>query len=241
MNRCDAISDFRDRYYLRLNQRRFEHLASLGLPLRERSVIEFGAGIGDHTPYFLDRGCRVKVTDGRDENLAVARSRHPRNERVSTMLIDVDDPPPADRIGRHEIAYCFGLLYHVRNPARAIQLLAEVCDSNEGIALLETVVAYGDDDALYDAPSQPTRAWGSLTGSGCLPTRRWIANRLGDHFDFVAMTRRQPCHEEFPVSWSGETTRRVHGRSIGRAVWVAARRKLDNPGLGAPVEQEQSR
>ena len=44
---------------LRMNARRLEHLAGLGLPIAGRDVLEVGAGIGDLTSAFLDRGCQV--------------------------------------------------------------------------------------------------------------------------------------------------------------------------------------
>ena len=48
------LEEFHGPHYLKHNQRRQEHLATLGLPLAGRSVIEMGAGIGDHTEFFLD-------------------------------------------------------------------------------------------------------------------------------------------------------------------------------------------
>src|SRR4051794_26482202 len=63
--------------YIRHNQRRQEHLASLGLEIAGRDVLEVGAGIGDHTSFFLDRGCRVTITDGRPKNVRLLRERYP--------------------------------------------------------------------------------------------------------------------------------------------------------------------
>ena len=55
--RAEAL--FRSPQYRRHNARRQEHLASLGLDLRHKSVLELGAGVGDHTVFFLDRDCVV--------------------------------------------------------------------------------------------------------------------------------------------------------------------------------------
>ena len=49
---------------LAINQARQSHLASLGLDLANKRVLEVGAGIGLHTPFFRERGCEVTVTDG---------------------------------------------------------------------------------------------------------------------------------------------------------------------------------
>ena len=60
-------SAFRNFQYLRMNARRLEHLASLGLPIAGREVLEVGAGIGDLTSFFLDRGCSVTAIEPRPE------------------------------------------------------------------------------------------------------------------------------------------------------------------------------
>ena len=92
--------------YQRHNQRRQEHLASLELDLAGRTVLELGAGVGDHTSFFLDRGCDVIVTEPRPENREVIRARH-GGEVSSLDLEHPGDPVPAD------IVYCYGLLYHL--------------------------------------------------------------------------------------------------------------------------------
>lgn len=58
-------------YYLRHNQRRLEHLASLRLPLREATVLDVGAGIGGHTSFFVDRDCEVTAIEGQPENAQI--------------------------------------------------------------------------------------------------------------------------------------------------------------------------
>ena len=39
-------------------------------------MLEVGAGIGDHTSFFLDRGCTVTVTEVQEQNLVVLGSRY---------------------------------------------------------------------------------------------------------------------------------------------------------------------
>src|SRR5690348_6158763 len=85
----DPKQDFHSDRYLRHNARRLEHLATLNLQLSGRSVLELGAGIGDHTSFFLDRGCTMCATDSRSENLNLLKARYPI---VETMLLDLDRP-----------------------------------------------------------------------------------------------------------------------------------------------------
>src|SRR5260221_131264 len=60
---------FRGGGYPRHNARRLEHLASLGIDLFDKSVLEVGAGIGDLTSFFLDRGCTVTSVEARADNV----------------------------------------------------------------------------------------------------------------------------------------------------------------------------
>src|SRR5437588_11693402 len=75
--------------YLRHDQRRLEHLASLGLSIAGATVLEVGAGIGGHTSFFLDRGCQVISTEARPENLEVLCLRYPE---VQVKRLDLDNP-----------------------------------------------------------------------------------------------------------------------------------------------------
>lgn len=162
--RISPIDEFHGFHYLRHNQRRLEHLATLGLPLAGRSVLEVGAGIGDHTEFFLDRGCSVLTTDGRRENVVLLRDRFPW---IAVESLDLDDPDPSFAHGA-EIVYCYGTLYHLARPAEALAFLAERCSS---LLLLETAVSFGDDLSVnvVDEPTQhPSQA---ISGRGCRPTR----------------------------------------------------------------------
>src|SRR5438132_1133035 len=83
--------------------------SSLGLDIAGRTVLEVGAGIGDHTSFFLDRGCPVVATDVRPENLAILRRRY---AGVDVRHLDLDAPDTAFR-PHVEIVYCYGTLYHL--------------------------------------------------------------------------------------------------------------------------------
>ena len=78
-----AITNFQ---YLRLNARRLEHLASLGLPIAGGEVLEVGAGIGDLTSFFLDRGCSVTAIQPRPENRACFASQYGDAEVMAKLV-----------------------------------------------------------------------------------------------------------------------------------------------------------
>src|SRR5262245_11954492 len=65
---------------LAIDKARQDHLASLGLDLEGKTVLEVGAGIGLHTQFFLDRGCAITITDGDPANVAAIQERYPAQD-----------------------------------------------------------------------------------------------------------------------------------------------------------------
>jgi len=223
------LSEFHADHYLRHNQRRLEHLATLGLPLAGRSVIEVGAGIGDHTGFFLDRGCSVIATDGRTENVELLRRRFPTLE---VSRLDLDDPDPA--FGHSaEIVFCYGTLYHLREPARALAFLAKRCST---LMLVETCVSFGDDDRVDFVDENSALPSQALHGLGARPTRVWVRRRLAELFPFVYLPTTQPWHPEFPVDWTQQS---LSASGLARAIFVASRIRIDNPLLTQQLEMHQ--
>jgi SAM-dependent methyltransferase len=215
-------------HYIRHNQRRLEHLASLGLPLARRRVLELGAGIGDHTTFFLDRDCEVCVSDGRPENVDFLRQRY-HWMRVET--IDLEQPLTFNE--SFEIVYCYGLLYHLSDPAGAISKMASLCSD---LLLLETCVSPGDELAIKPAAENRMDPSQSLIGRGCRPTRPWIMQNLRECFPHAYVTVTQPWHPEFPLCWDLPLT-----NGLTRSVFLASRQPLSLPTLSATLLQRQHR
>jgi hypothetical protein len=204
-------------HYLRHNQRRQEHLASLGLPLAGRTVLEVGAGIGDHTSFFLDRDCEVIISEARDQNLEVVRSRYPR---LDVRRLDLDTPP-ADPITA-DIVYCYGTLYHLHRPAAAIRWMT---DCAQQMLLIETCVAAGPDEELHPFDEVAANPDNAVSGHGCRPTRGWVRRELRAGFAHVYMPVTQPSHEEFPLDW---TRAELADRRLIRAVFIGSHQPLDS-------------
>jgi SAM-dependent methyltransferase len=223
------ISEFRDSHYIRHNQRRQEHLASLGLPLEGRSVLELGAGIGDHTTFFIDRNCSVCVSDGRPELYEIIRKRY---HWMRTELLNLENPDQ-NFTDKYDIVYAYGLLYHVRNPSLALNAMARW--SGE-LLLLETCVSMGEDISvnLVSEPSQNVTQ--AISGTGCRPTRRWVFHALRELFPHVYTTVTQPWHPEFPLDWD-----RNPAAELTRAIFVASRRPLELSTLTTDLPRRQSR
>ena len=210
---------FQSDHYMRHTQRRQEHLATLGLPLDNKSVLEVGAGIGDHTSFFLDRGSKVITSDAKFENVAYMEKRFKDNRDVSVRILFAGLNDYGLRENPVQIVYCYGLLYHLEFPELALQNFADYCSD---FLLLETQVShfpYSDLQATSDSAIDPS---GSVNNIGCLPSRAWVMNTLSKYFPYVYMVKSQPWHEEFPLNWVKPSENR-----ISRAVFVASKSEMD--------------
>lgn len=219
------VARFQSPHYLRHDQRRLEHLATLGFDFAGKTVLEVGAGIGDLTSFFVDRGATVTTSDGDPDNVAVLAQRYPR-----AFVLDLEAPP--EGLGRFDVVFAYGVLYHLGHPAEALAWLAARAD----VLLLETCVFPfdGDDMRLVHEPPAPENA---LHGMACRPKRGWVMRELGKHFAHVYVTATQPAHEEFPTDW----TVPQDDPWLCRAVFVAARAPIDSPLLLTTLPDRQRR
>ena len=201
---------------LDLNARRLEHLASLGLDLSRKSVLEVGGGIGDLTMYFLDRQCRVLLTDGRAENVRFAAQDElfRGQKRLKTEVLNLDSPGKP-RKGEYAIAFCYGVLHLTAYPERALKFLAASCTE---ILLLECEIVPGDASSLHTT-TQPTEApLGPVGPRSSRPTSAWVREQLAARFRFVYAPVKPPEHEHFRT--------RSTCVSPAREVFIGAHTKL---------------
>jgi SAM-dependent methyltransferase len=219
-----GLAHFSSPHYQDHNRARLTHLASLGLPLHGKRVLELGSGPGDHTGFYLDRRCAVTSVDARQDCLDVLQSRYPQ---VATLQCDLNEPAPLQALGLFDVIHCYGILYHLEAPAPLLAYMAQACSS---FALVETCVR-ADDFVAFEIVAETEGDYTqSSTGRGCRPSRRWVFNELRRGFPFVYVTRTQPAHPEFPLDWSDLTG----APELIRSVFVASKQPLDLPSL-SPV------
>jgi hypothetical protein len=225
-----ALSAFRNPRYLRHNARRLEHLAALRLDLRGKSVLEFGAGIGDHSQFFLDRGCHVVAIEPRPENVACMRARYdversafPR-ARHRAILAEAERAQEILGEAKFQIVHNYGLLYHLDRPEAFLRRSAEFC---EGLYLLETAVSDLAEGAAEFAEDRADFTH-AVAGRARLLSRADIFAILRERLPYVYMPRSQPAHEQFLTDWTAPPDPRPHRH---RAVFVASRTPLIDPGL----------
>jgi SAM-dependent methyltransferase len=222
---------FQSEHYTRHNARRLEHLASLRITVAGKSVLEVGAGIGDHSTYYLDRGCPMTITEARPENLRYLHRRYPDG---NILCLDMESPAPLPG-APFDVVHCYGLLYHLKDPDQALEFLSR---NTREMLFLESCVSFGEKEAtnlVNEVRSDPTQAW---SGTGCRPTRPWLFKRLQSLYQYVYVPTTQPNHEEFPIDW---TAPEKHKSPLSRAVFIAARKPLDNPLLVPSLLDQQVR
>jgi len=223
-------ASFRSNHYLRHNARRLEHLASLNIPVANRSVLEVGAGIGDHSHFYLDRGCTVTITDARPELVEYLQRRYP-----DCRVLQLDLDAPRDVPGYpFDIVHCYGALYHSSRPESALEFLGT---HTRQMMFVETCVSFGDDEQIHRI-EEPHDLTQSYSGFGCRPTRAWVIRELKRHFEYVYLPLTQPCHEEFPLDWSAPD---AHTAPYQRAVFIASRHAIENDQLTTHLPQVQRR
>ena len=149
-------------FYTRHNQRRLEHLSSLGLNLCNKTVLEPGAGIGHHSLFYIDRGCHVTAYEPRRENCDLYRQTLQNSWSPSTNnanLIEAPYQAIAESEQTFDIVHCYGFLYHVGEPDKAIENLA--CKTDE-LLILEACVSMDKreaNNALFEPPENPAHAF----------------------------------------------------------------------------------
>jgi hypothetical protein len=226
-----GLSNFFSTLYQVHNRARLAHLESLCLPLANRRVLELGSGPGDHTGFYVQRGCAVVSVDARQDCLDVLKQRYPG---AKAELCDLNDPAALGPLGAFEVIHCYGILYHLEEPSQLIKYMGEACS---GLAVVETCVTADKTqpaDIVGETIGDFTQ---SSTGRGSRPTREWVFEALGRCFPFVYHTQTQPNHPEFPVNWKDLT----YAPPLIRAVFVASKQPLDLPSLSPRLLDVQQR
>lgn len=211
---------------LAINAARMDHLASLGLPLDGRTVLEPGAGVGRLTGFWEERKCLVTSLDLLQGNVTENLARHPGRKNVLWRGVEGG----FEDLGRFEIVFCYGLLYHVRDPLKCLTDMATVCDD---LLLLETMVHPIDDGQLHLYP-QSAGADQGLPGEAYRPSRNWLMEKLTGLFPFTYVSRQQPNYPDFCLSWPGAA-------GVCRSIFVASRRSFQLPGLLSELPSSQER
>jgi SAM-dependent methyltransferase len=220
---------FDDQVASDINAARLQWLEAVDLPVAGKRVLDAGCGVGHFGPFYLCRGCSVTGLDGRAENIAILRERHPRIDGRVGDLQTID----LSTLGDFDVVHCFGLLYHLDSPVAALRNMHAVCRE---LLVLETMVCDSSRPlvVLADEDKSVNQA---LEGLGCRPSPSFVAlalNRIG--FRCVYGTNDPPHHPDFQIAWNDDLAVSRAGANL-RCIFVASREPIDRPLLVSLLDE----
>ena len=206
-----------------INAARLRHLETMGFPITGKTVLDVGCGVGHLAAFLHDKGGRVVCIDARDQNIQTLRSKYPKLE---ARPLDVETESLLE-LGKFQIVFCYGLLYHLENPIVALRHMSEVCEET---LLLETIVT-DHRQALSRIVEESTSSNEALRGVGNRPTPSYVAFGLrSSGFKYVYTPNTPPDHPDFRFEWKNNLEHRRGGHNL-RCIFIASKNELHNPRL----------
>jgi SAM-dependent methyltransferase len=204
---------FDEPYYLAINRARWvvaertlEGLRDAG-GARLRTCLDVGCGPGWFSERLAARGLEVVGLDGRAATVAEARRRCPA---IRFEHGDVESESLAERLGRFDLVFCFGLLYHTENPFRVVRNLRRMADK---LLFAETMVI-PDEVPCARLVAENVNETQGLTHYAFVPSRACVVKMLqAAGFRHVYEDVGSVDHEDF---------RETAARHRRRAVFVAS-------------------
>jgi SAM-dependent methyltransferase len=174
-------------------------LSEMIQPLGLQTALDVGCGLGHFSGLMDSCGLRVSAVDGRQGNVDEAERRFPR---VSFRQFDAEDSA-IRQLGKFDLVFCFGLLYHLENPMLTIRHLREM---TEKMLLIESVIYPGKEPIMALVDEGRTEDQG-LNHLAFYPTEACLVKMLyRAGFSSVYGFKTQPDHPEY---YEGTNTRRT--------------------------------
>lgn len=205
--------------YVRISEARARFLQAFLPGLRRElgleTALDVGCGTGYFSEFLRNSEFRVSALDGRKENVEEARRRV---ENVSFRQADVEDAS-LPTLGSFDLVLCFGLLYHLENPFRAVRNLFGLTGK---VLIVESMCVPEESPQLYlldegRLEDQGLNYVALVPSEGCLIKMIYRAGFL-----FVYRFSSLPDHEQF---------RATADRKRSRTVLLASKLKLEMPAL----------
>lgn len=140
------------------------------------------------------------------------------------MNVETD---PLVSLGRFDIVFCYGLLYHLENPLAFLANCAAVCSEQ---LILETVLT-DHEQAVLVLEDEPPSANQALYGLGCRPSPLYVIKALHRAgFPWVYGPRHAPEHPDFHFARRNDLSHHRDGHLL-RGIFLGSRQAFSNPRL----------
>lgn len=185
---------FDEEFYLKHIEARGQLISLLVPEIRSavglKTALDAGCGIGFFASLLQKCGLEVHAFDGRQNNVEEASRRYPA---ISFREGDIEDSSIVG-LGTYDLVLCFGLLYHLENPMRAIRHLRALTGK---VLLLESMCIPGD-DAFMVLREEPRNDSQSLTDMAFYASEGCIVKMLyRSGFSAVYRVASLPDHDDF--------------------------------------------
>ena len=215
---------FDQAFYRDITAARLEHFKSLGLNIRGKSLVDVGCGIGHLSKALADMGAEVLCVDGRKENIAKLRELYPGRK---AQVVDVETDALLE-LGKFDVVFCYGLLYHLADPLGFIRRAATICRQ---WLIIETCTMDADDPVVRLVAEDAVNFSQALGSIGCRPSSAYVVFCLklaGMENVYVPST--PPKHAQFRYRLTNDYTDRKNG-NLMRNIFVASRASIDSSHL----------
>jgi FkbM family methyltransferase len=188
------LTPFDTRHYLDLIRARGATIRRVVRALKPalglRNALDAGCGVGFFAEVLTELGLATRGFDGRFENVVEARKRFPK---IAFERGDIESAEIA-ALGTFDLVLCFGLLYHLESPMRAIRHLRGL--TGKGL-LIESMCVPGDDTRMM-LREEPLQDDQSLTDMAFYPSEACLVKMLyRAGFAHVYRVPRLPEHDDF--------------------------------------------
>jgi FkbM family methyltransferase len=219
------LTAFDTRHYLDLIRARGATIRRVVRALKPalglRRAVDAGCGVGFFAQTLTELGLETRGFDGRFENVVEARKRFPK---IAFERGDIESAEIA-ALGTFDLVLCFGLLYHLESPMRAIRHLRAL--TGKGL-LIESMCAPGD-DARMILREEPLQHDQSLTDMAFYPSELCLVKMLyRAGFAHVYRVERLPEHDDFRET-EDHARRRTMLFASHRPAEVACLKRLVEP------------
>jgi len=186
-----------DQRYIRINKVRKEFLdrflPGLIKSAALKTALDVGCGFGYFSKYLRDLGLQVIASDARPENIAETKRRNPE---IKCELMDIENPA-ATNSGSFDTVLCFGLLYHLENPLRAIRNLFAL---TKKILIMETMAAPFKSQIAVLCEEEVVQDQGLNYLALILSESSFVKVLYKSGFPYVYRSTSLPRHKEFRSS-----------------------------------------